>query len=189
VNSTCYISSGSGSDSQDYPDDINTIILFDLPLSGEIIKPFLNRPANPGQLTIYLLYSEADLRVNRTIINHTLPNAENLAAIINELENNNADKVFDDLSLSAGRAIAYQPAPAFWERSAKILSETQIISADKTLSAGRGEILDAWFDALDRSSTYKASVELRDKCELFQKELLTSSPAELAKYLYKYISG
>ncbi len=189
ANSASYISSGSGSDFQDYPDHINTVILFDLPLSPEIIKPLLNRRDNSGQLTIYLLYSETDLQVNRTIIDHTLPDAENLAAIINELEHNNVVKIFDDLSLAAGSAVAYQPAAAFWERAAKILSETQIISADSTLSGERDKILNAWVDALNSSPTYKASVKLREECELFQKVLLESNPAELAKYLYNYISG
>lgn len=185
----CSVSSGSGNGPQKYPDHINTVILFDLPLSPEPIRPFFESLEKSGTITIYLLYGEADLQINHTILDHSLPTHENLLAIIDELRSKYADAPFKELSLAANNALRFKPADTFWERAAKILAETDIISTGNTLAEESGNFSDRWADALGQSPTYIEALKLRAECERFQKALLENSPAEIAKYLQRLISN
>ncbi|MFU8793914.1 MAG: single-stranded-DNA-specific exonuclease RecJ [Dethiobacteria bacterium] len=183
----CSVSSGSGNGSQQYPDHINAVVLFDLPLSPEPIGPFLKSLQETGSIIFYLLYGKADLQINRTIIDYSLPTPENLLAIIDELRSKHADTPFKELSLAANTALRFKPAATFWDRAAKILAETEIISADNILVKESGNFSERWIDALSQSPTYNEAMELRAECERFQKVLLENSPAEIAEYLQNLI--
>ena len=173
------ITSGSNQGGNDNLHGRNTLILFDLPLYGDLLKPYFKQNLERGPLKVYLLYSHDDLQQNGLLLDHSLPTAGQLETIYAAL----LETVKDDGKFSipgeASGSLGFNPASSFWERAAAILSESGLVNSG--CLSPRGDLSAEGLPAcLEKSPAYMTSKELREKCEQFQKDLLEGRPEEIA---------
>lgn len=181
-NSPSFITSGSINGNLILSPDLNTLVLYDLPLYGGLLKPFLEKALHLKTVSVHLLYSCKDLQRNSLLLDHSLPTEKQLKIIETALIK--AAEKGGDLSFpgQALESIGFKPAPSFWDRAAKILTETGFLE-DNRLSP-QGQLPEEDSPAcLEKSSSYLAAKELRENCGQFQKLLLEGTPKEIASHL------
>ncbi|MCJ7806763.1 MAG: single-stranded-DNA-specific exonuclease RecJ [Clostridia bacterium] len=178
----CFITSGSFNNSPELPPELDTIVIYDLPLHEGILQPVFEKCFSNSPVTVYLLYSDDDLERNCLLLDHSLPTEQQLMEILTALvgiatENN-------DLSLPGPVAgiLGFTPVPNFWERVTKIFTEIGLLENNQ-LSPDWKRIEESWLKCLDLSPTHLATRELRNNCEQFQKLLLEGSLEEIAARL------
>ena len=182
---TIFFSSGPGRRAHDLPERFGRIILFNLPLTPDIIKPFIDHVSDgDDKQEIILLYNEKDLATNKSILSHTLPTAEHLQAIALELLKCSPGSGQPDIVSHCKGLFSFKPAANFWQRAEKILTQTGFIKTDHSFSTDPS-ILKNWPAALAQSAAYKEVEKLRKECAGFQERMLEDNTGEIAVYLSK----
>lgn len=187
-NTPLFITSGSINGKLSLPPDLNTLVLYDLPLSGELLKPFFEKVLNHDAVRIYLLFSHEDLKRNALLLDHSLPTEGQLeriqAALIRAAEKG------DDPGFPGQAAIilGFKPSPGFWDRAAQILTESGFLENSRVFPQWRAPE-GGGFARLEKSSAYLAVKELREKCGQFQRLLLEGTPEQIAVHLGSFINN
>lgn len=186
--SPLFITSGSINGKLNLPSDLNTLVLYDLPLYGELLKPFFKKVLNHDAVKIHLLFSHEDLQRNSLLLDHSLPTESQLERIQTALIK--AAEKGDDLGFPGQAAIilGFKPSPSFWDRAAQILTETGFLENNRLFKQWQSPE-EGRPACLETSSAYLAAKELREKCEQFQRLLLEGTPEEIAVHLGSFINN
>lgn len=178
------ITSGSMNEDIKIPETHELLILYDLPLHQDILKYIFEKGLIKESTAVHLFYNPDDLKLNRQLMDMSLPSGTLLEKIIKALPGSEAKSstfCFQELALDS---IDFKPAPSFWERSEAIFTEIGLLE-NGCLAPQWMEIENNWPDCLDSSPTYRFTIELRRQCEQFQK-LFQEAPLEkIASYLHK----
>ena len=153
------------------------LILYDLPLDERVIEYFLKHSLTGKKLTVYLLYTGADRRRNRLLMDLALPSADALEQVRRALAESAAA---GELPGAVAGKLPFQPGRRFWQRCMAILDELKSISEAGCEAAGAAPDAPGWPACLEKSASYRQVMELRQHCEHCQERFLTASPQELA---------
>lgn len=176
------ISNGSYHAELEFPENISSLVLYDLPVSEDFLKLIFSMAVGKTMLTVYLLYNEEDRSRNARIIDLSLPSVkqlENIMSIYSEAVSANSELYFPG---PAAEVLAVPPESKFWERTQNILKEIGLLEGNR-LSPRWPAVKSSWPELLDTSPSYKAASELRARCEQFQDMLLNSTLEEIAAHL------
>ncbi len=171
-------------ESIEIPQEHGPVVFFDLPLYAGVLQHIFQKGFKKDPATIYLLYNRDDLKLNRRLMELSLPSEHMLEKIVNIL--GGAEKAGDSPVFpgSAQTGIDFKPAPSFWERAGNIMTETGLLHAGR-LTPEWKEIHKSLPSCLDFSPTFRATKELQQQCEQFQKLLLEAPLEEIASLLHK----
>ncbi len=175
------ITSGSLNGKQKIPEAVSRVILYELPLTEELIKPLIKAAGNAGKATIYLLFNKRDILVNRNILDYTLPTSDILRKVVELFLEAEKMTFSGEDYLKMEEAIGFKPALTFWRRVEAVITETGILASIKK-DVDSDQLFQNWSSILAKSATFSDMEKRRSACNEFQKMLLESSPAELSKY-------
>ncbi len=176
------VTSGAMNGGNDLPREVKTLLLYDLPLHGSIMESIFKNICRDGKLKVYLLYNSDDLEQNCRLTDLSLPSTEDLETIIADLLATAAGGVEINFPGEAGKSLSINPAKSYWERVESILTEINLFN-NRSLSPDQVEIMKRWPGCLEQSPTYRATRELMESCESFQRLFLGGSLDEIAAYL------
>ncbi|HED24223.1 MAG TPA: single-stranded-DNA-specific exonuclease RecJ, partial [Firmicutes bacterium] len=80
-----FLTSGSNNGSSCIPATCKTVVLYDLPLYGDLLRPLFDGDQQDREMMVYLLYSEKDRYRNCALIDYSLPASRTLKKIISSL--------------------------------------------------------------------------------------------------------
>jgi len=175
------ITSGSLNGTLKMPDDIEKVILYELPLTGELLIPIMKAVRKAGRATVYLLFNEQDKVINRSILDHALPGSDSLRKVVQFLLDEKKTTISEKDRVKVEEIIGFKPAGTFWQRVEAVITEAGIITKIKA-ETSPGQLYQSWSSILAESSTFLDMEKRRAACEEFQMMLLESSSAELSKY-------
>lgn len=189
---SCFVTTANAGENNCFPQDFNTVILYDLPLHEKTLKSIFGHEGRADKLTCHLLYDKSDLRRNFLILDHSLPTFEHLEKVLKNLSegkhliDNNGDNN-GSLNTILEEVLGFRPAVTFHDRTRKILAESGIIQYNR-LNPGCDGLNLPWLDRLEQSSTYRAAKELRSSCENLQQLLLGKDLETIASFFKKLSS-
>ncbi len=158
------------------PEGGRTLVLYDLPLHGQMLEPFFKSCSGSGAVAVYLLYSEADRKRNDLLLDLALPSRSALAEIYRAWSEAAAGGEAD----FPGKLRKRFELPAsrrFWERSLKIFTEAGLASGGAPLPPPERAAPEQLFDG---SPLFRAAHQRREDCLRYQQLLLEGAPGELA---------
>lgn len=159
---------------------LKDLILYDLPLNDELLKPFFRYCSKEGNVLIYLIYEHKDREINQALLERSLPDPDGLKLIYRALVE----------TAAAGEPVAFpgpvverfpiKPADSFLKRCQTILTDTGLFVNGVPSCLELSEV--PWAELLERSDGYREIRELRDKCAAYQEFLLEADAEKLAAY-------
>ncbi len=155
------------------------LVLYDLPLAERLLEPFFKNCPGDEALHIWLLYSDADLKRNRLLLDLSLPSRGALAEMYRAWS--------EAAPGTGGTSFSALPPKIFApEKSEKFRRRCLEIYAEAGLDEGGGQ---SWSHdpaglerCFDSSPSFQRARGLREDCRCFQEKLLSALPEELAAY-------
>ncbi len=155
------------------------LVLYDLPLSGRLLEPFFNSCSGDLPLDIWLLYSGADLKRNRLLLDLSLPTRSTLGEMYRAWSEAASGKSgVSPPFFSQGESGLPGTGDRLWRRCLKIYTEAGLCRGGEP--AGAGEDFSVLERLLDSSPSFLRALELRESCKSYQERLLSASAEELA---------
>jgi len=179
------VTSGALNGDIDIPEGKGPVILFDLPIYEGLLSHILKTPMQEVSQKIYLLFNNADLQRNRYLLEISLPSAEQLGMILNQVAPGDCERESLVFSEPVKKKLNPDAGPAFWERVENIFSEAGLLANGKIIAAEKTAANVDWPACLEVSPTYRAISEKRKECEQFQKTLLEAAPDKLVALIYE----
>jgi single-stranded-DNA-specific exonuclease RecJ len=158
------------------------VIFYDLPLKAETIEPLLSGIKSSSKISFYLLFSNEDLKINRKMLDISLPSIEQVETVLTALATTVRPEESIDFNWGQLPFFNGESLPRFWNRMELIFKESDITTGKQLteiLNIPEQERL----ERLRLSSTFLESMILREKSEKLQ-NLFVSAPIEIiAGYL------
>lgn len=178
----CFLTSGSNNEHRIIPANFKSVIFYDLPLSGNLLRPLFIDDRSGERTKVYLLYNEKDRRRNRALIEYSLPTFEILKKIVFSFSASGSSNLSEQLADLVKNTLGFKPAGSYLCRMEEILGEIGLLQ-EHCSAEDRSEILKSWPDCLKNSPAWQEVVELCESCEQFQCLYLEGSLKEIAASL------
>lgn len=158
------------------------LVLFDLPLTQDFLYSFIDAIRNDEEpLRIHLLYGRKAQELNEVLLEKALPTATALEEIYLALAEAAGAGEQPDFPGSWAEGLSFSPAGSFWRRCRNIFIETGLLEVNgesvKVNRPAEPPLKNLW----QKSDAFKDTLELSEKCRIFQKMLLEASREELAR--------
>jgi len=176
------VASGAGAPSSD-------LILYDLPLHGQLLEPFFQRCPAAGAVRVHLLYTDADRELNQVLLDASLPNPAALEQLCRAMAETAAAGKPVDPEQAAAQQLPYKHGPNYWSRCRSIFSESGLLAPERLKDLSADLTTECLHKLLECSPAYREAWELRQKCSDFQDFLLKAAPDQLAAYWMEQLQG
>lgn len=156
------------------------VILYDLPLKIDTLKPFFTGLKKGKPLKVYLLFNPEAFELNRVLLDKTLPSFEQLELLLSALRSI-TETTENPLKLLRKKSLfEWEPFPIFWEKIDAILREMGLILADKISRGSDWPELNLT-EQLKLSPTFSAVKNLREESETIKVKIGTAQLEDVAK--------